>query len=235
MTLPPFQLPDDIQGCHALIEQLRVELHVANEHIAKLQSEADESRDAAARIEHLEHLLAQYQETIADQEQTIENLAADNALLKRSMFGSRRERFVDDPSQQLLFDPAALDSPEPEKENEQPPEPKKKRTSKGRQVRVFPEFLPREEQKIYLDPEDIPEEMRDNPNARRFFKKVGETLEMIPMQLKVVEQFQEVIALDLPDEKTMMAAAQRAVPLIQSFAGPSLWAYLTVSRFADHL
>ena len=25
------------------------------------------------------------------------------------------------------------------------------------------------------------------------------------------------------------------MPLIQSFAGPSLWAYLTVSRFADHL
>src|SRR5690606_13924205 len=101
-------------------------------------------RDAAASIGRLEDLVAQYQETIADQEQTIQNLAADNALLKRSLFGSRRERFVDDPSQQLLFDPASLDSPEPEKENEQLPEPKKKRTSKGRQARVFPEFLPRE-------------------------------------------------------------------------------------------
>ena len=78
--------------------------------------------------------------------------------------------------------------------------------------------------------------MRDNPNARRFFKKVGETLEMIPMQLKVIEQFQEVIALDQPDETTSDGRrSERPVPLIQSFAGPSLWAYLTVSRFADHL
>jgi transposase len=77
--------------------------------------------------------------------------------------------------------------------------------------------------------------MRNNPAARRFFKKVGETLEMTPMQLKVVEEFQEVIALDQPDQTTTMASARRPEPLIQSFAGPSLWAYLTVSRFADHL
>ena len=77
--------------------------------------------------------------------------------------------------------------------------------------------------------------MRDNPDVRRFFKKVGETLEMTPMQLKVVEQWQEVIALDRPDETTTMVAARRPAALIQSFAGPSLWAYLTVSRFADHL
>jgi len=49
---------------------------------------------------------------------------------------------------------------------------------------------------------------------------------MIPMQLKVIEQFQEVVALDRLDETTTMVAAKRPVPLIQSFAGPSLWAYL---------
>lgn len=56
-----------------------------------------------------------------------------------------------------------------------------------------------------------------------------------PMQFRVVEQFQEVIVLDRPDETTTMVTARRPAPLIQSFAGPSLWAYLTVSRFADHL
>ena len=121
------------------------------------------------------------------------------------MFGSRRERFADDPAQRLLFESTSSgspDSPQPDEEHEPPAEEKKKRTSKGRQARVFPDFLPREERKHYLDPEDIPEEMRDNPNARRFFKKVGETLEMIPMQLKVIEEFQEIIALDQPDETT---------------------------------
>jgi transposase len=223
MTSPRPELPADIESCHALIEQLQAELQAATE-----------ARDAAEQIAHLEALVAKYQETIADQQLTIENLAADNALLKRSLFGCRRERFTDDPAQTLLFDTTTPDTSQPDDEDEQLGQ-KKKRTSRGRQRRTFPEFLPREEQKHYLKPEDIPEEMRDNPDARRFFKKVGETLEMTPMQLKVVEQWQEVIALDLPDETTTMVGARRPAALIQSFAGPSLWAYLTVSRFADHL
>jgi len=234
MTSPRSELPDDLESCHALIEQLQTELQAATEQIATLQAAADEAQDSVEHIADLEALLAKYQETITDQQQTIENLAADNALLKRSLFGCRRERFTDDPAQTLLFDPTTSDTPEPDDEDEQPKK-KKKRTSKGRQPRVFPEFLPREEQKHYLNPADIPEEMRDNPDVRRFFKKVGETLEMTPMQLRVVEQFQEVIVVDRPDETTTMVAAKRPVPLIQSFAGPSLWAYLTVSRFADHL
>jgi transposase len=210
MTSLGVPLPDDLQSCQLLIQQLR------------------------GQLAQLEGLLARHQETIADQERTIENLAADNALLKRSLFGSRRERFADDPAQGLLFEAALLDSPPPADPQDQPPA-KKKRTSRGRQARVFPDFLPRQEQRHYLDLEDIPAELRDNPRARRFFKKVGETLELEPMRLVVIEQLQEVIALDLPDETTRIVSAKRPIPLIESFAGPSLWAYLTVSRFADHL
>lgn len=201
---------------------------------ARLLAAASQERDAEAHIAHLEALLAQSQERIAEQQQTIDNLAADNALLKRSIFGSRRERFTD-PAQTFLFDTATLDSPPPVEATSQAVEVKKKRTSKGRQRRVFPEFLPRHEQRHYLQEEDIPAHLRNHPGVRRFFKKVGESLEMIPMQLKVIEEFQEVIALDQPDETTTMIAARRPAALIQSFAGPSLWAYLTVSRFADHL
>lgn len=227
MTPSRPELPTDVDSCHALIEQLR----------AELQTAATEAAKAAGRIAQLETLVADQQEKITDQQQTIGQLSADNALLKRSLFGSRRERFRPHPDQLLLFDTTSPESPEPNDKPDPPTEgkPKRKRTSKGRQARVFPEFLPREEQRHYLNPEDIPEEMRDHPDARRFFKKVGETLEMIPMQLKVIEQLQEVIALDRPDETTTMAAAKRPASLIQSFAGPSLWAYLTVSRFADHL
>ena len=217
-----------------MIEQLRGELRAATEPTAKLQGATADSQDTSAHVAHLETLLAEHQETIAELQQTIENLAADNALLKRALFGCRRERFTDDPSQTFLFDTTTPEEPEPD-EAKEPPSEGKKKTSQGRQPRVFPEVLPREEQRYYLDEEDIPQEMRDNPNVRRFFKKVGQTLEMTPMQLKVVEQFQEVIVLDQPDETTTMIAAKRPTPLIQSFAGPSLWAYLTVSRFADHL
>ncbi len=220
-----------------MIKDLRLELRATREENAKLQLKAAQTRDAATEIGHLEEVIARQQETITEQEQTIENLAADNALLKRSLFGSRRERFTGDPdpAQTLLFDATSLDSPSSEEEIEPATPGKKQRTSQGRRARVFPELLPREEQRHYLDREAIPEPLRDNPHARRFFKKVGETLELVPMQLKVIEQFQEVIALDGPDETTTMVAARRPAALIQSFAGPSLWAYLTVSRFADHL
>jgi len=241
MASPAFELPNNLAGCHALIKQLHAQLQVASEQIEELTSLG--RQDAAARIAHLEALLTEHQETIADQQQTIKNLAADNALLKRSLFGPRRERFTDDPAQALLFDAETLEAasrpleePEAESESADPPDPaKKKRTSQGRQARVFPEFLPRDEERYPLQEEEIPEEMRNNPHARRFFKKVGERLEMVPMQLKVVERYQEVIALDQPGEATAMVSAKRPTPLIVSFVGPSVWAYLTVCRFADHL
>jgi transposase len=214
------ELPNDLARCHQLIEQQRAELQAAQE-----------------RVAHLEALLAEHKQTIADQQQTITNLAADNKLLKRNLFGSRRERY-EDPTQGLLFDFKLLKPETPEDASDkdgQKSTPRGKRTGKGRQRRVFPDFLARDEEKHYLNEADIPEEMRNNPNVRRFFKKVGERLELIPMQLKVIEQYQEVMVLDQPDETATMVSANRPPSLIQSFAGPSVLAYLTVSRFADHL
>ena len=115
MTSPRPELPNDITGCHVLIGQLRAERRQAEEHIAQLQSAG---RDAASRISHLEALLAEYQETIATHQQTIEHLTADNKLLKRSLFGSRRERY-EDPSQALLFDVKALKQETPQ--DDEPP------------------------------------------------------------------------------------------------------------------
>lgn len=236
MTSSVPELPNDIDGCHILIRQLFAEKEQWREQAEKNLSEA---REANLRAANLEAQVAGYQETVTTLRQTMENLQADNKLLTRSLFGSRRERYVEDPSQILLFDFKALrdEAAEPESVtvDSESTEPKKKRTSQGRQRRVFPDFLPREEQKHELKDEDIPEEMRDNPNARRFFKKISEQIEIIPMQLKVVEQYQEVMVLDQPDETTTIISARRPPALIQAFVGPSFLAYLTVSRFADHL
>ena len=75
-------------------------------------------------------------------------------------------------------------------------------------------FLPREEERHPLNEAEIPEAMRRPPHARRFFKKVGEQLELIPMQLKVVEQYQEVMVLDQADETTKVVSAKRPPSLI---------------------
>jgi len=130
LTSPRGKLPGDIKRCHALIKDLRAELRSTRTENVKLQADVEKSRDAATEIGHLEELIARQQETISEQEQTIENLAADNALLKRSLFGSRRERFTGDPdpAQTLLFDATSLDSPSSEDASEPATPDKKKRT-----------------------------------------------------------------------------------------------------------
>lgn len=86
-----------------------------------------------------------------------------------------------------------------------------------------------------LREEAIPEALRDDPSAKRFFKKTGEQLEFEPPKLHVVEHYQEVIAREEASGETTMLTAPKPPQLIDAFAGPSLLAYLTASRFADHL
>ncbi len=224
MTSHDSEHPQDLAACQALIDQLQ-----------------QGRQGDAERIAQLEAMLAQHQETVADQQQTIENLHADNKLLKRSLFGSRRERYVNDPAQQLLFDSTVAGEDTPS-EQADPPEQdaeqavrQTKRTSQGRRRRVFPDFLPREQERHPLKEDEIPEELRNNPAARRFYKKAGERLELNPARLKVIEVYQEMIAVDQPNGETTMVTAAKPPQLINAFTGPSIWAYLTVSRFADHL
>ena len=127
----------------------------------------------------------------------------DVALLKRSLFGPRRERF-ENPDQRLLFDFTEVGESSDEVGNEEdaPPEdpddspPSSRRQGRGR--RVIPECLPRVERFRELDDEDIPEELRGQP-GRRFFKKAGEWIEWQPSKLFVVEEYVEVLAIDNED------------------------------------
>ncbi|MBN2255832.1 MAG: hypothetical protein JW736_08995, partial [Deltaproteobacteria bacterium] len=184
----------------------------------------------------MENQLAEQDQTIEEQQTTIDRLHADLKLLKRTVFGSRRERYVDDPQQGFLFDTTEVGGAKKEnsadQETEQPSIPKRRRTSKGRGRRVFPEFFPRTSVYHELTDEEIPEDLRNDPSAKRFFKKTSERLELTPAKLEIIEEYQEVIARDEPTGETTMLTAPKPAPLIDSYAGPGLLAYLTVSRFA---
>ena len=82
------KLPGDIKRCHALIKDLRAELRATRMENAKLQADVERSRDAAREIGHLEELIARQQETISEQELTIETLAA--ASSKPAITSARR-------------------------------------------------------------------------------------------------------------------------------------------------
>lgn len=199
------ELPQDIEACHALIGRLE-----------------EEQRQQA--------------HTIDEQQATIDRLSADMALLKRALFGSRRERFRDDPDQQYLFESEEVKTEETAPTaNTEEEETKSRRTSKGRRRRVFPESLPRKAIRHELNEEDIPEDLRDDPTAKRFFKKTSEELEFVPPSVYVIEHYQEVIVRDEETGETTMVTARRPPQLIDAYTGPGFWAYLTASRFADHL
>jgi len=115
--------------------------------------------------------------------------------------------------------------------------PKPPRTSNGRRPRRLDPGIPRE--KVYhpLDPKDVPAEIWNHPHAKRFFRLVREELELPQRQLRILEHYQEVIVLEDPSTlNTTMETATVPEPLLERcYAGPSLLAYLAVSRFADHL
>jgi transposase len=177
----------------------------------------------AGRIEELE---ARVDELTA----RIDELMAETASLKRQLYGSRRERFVPQrPDEDPLPPAPTLESATAE--------PRPPRTSPGRRPRTIDPSIPRE--KVYhpLREEDVPAEIWHHPRARRFFRFVREELELPQRRLRVIEHYQEVIVMDDDEtaQSTMLVAGVPEPLLDRCYVGPSLLAYLAVSRFADHI
>jgi transposase len=214
----PDKFPDSLQACHALLGEQTKQL---------------------AQQQELADLL---QKTLDDKEELIDKLQVEVKLLKRTLFGSRRERFVaDDPNQTYLFGEANLqgggeNEGESETENdEQDTPPRAPRTSKGRGRRVFPDTIPRRRVDHRLADDELPEDL-DDRDVRRFFKKTREELEYIPASLVVVEHFQEILALENPlGETEMLSATLPASLLERCYVGPSVLAMIATNHFADHL
>jgi len=207
--MSPAELPTTLEACHTLILQ-----------------QAEMNQQQAAVID--------------EQQEIIDRLQDDMKLLKRALFGNRRERFTaDDPGQLYLFGgEAALNQDDSDQAGDDSAEGVKspsKRRSRGRGRRVFPEFFARERQEHPLGDDEIPADLKDDPAAKRFFKKVREELEFIPGRLVVIEHFKEVIAKEDEAGETQMITATEPPRLIDScYAGASLLALITTHRFSDH-
>lgn len=204
--------------------------------------------------------------------ETIDELRARVARLERELYGSRRERFIDDepepgedadgarlaatpidpplrsedrspPSGESSPDDTAPASPTPNdlpalsSDDLEPRPTTPRRSSAGRGARVFPPNTTRVPVYHPLEESKIPSAVLRHPHARRFYRFVREEIELPQRQVRILEHYQEVIAVDnLREVNTTMIAAPLPEPLMERcFAGNSLLAYLAVSRFADHL
>lgn len=228
--MPEPALPNTLAECHAWMKEM------AQVHAQQQATLANQQ----AIIEQQQATIAEQQATIDDQQTLLKALQKDVALLKRSLFGHRRERY-EDPAQRLLFEFAELGDPDGEgseesgdADDEDSERKKPQSRRRGRVRRVIPDCLPRVERFRELNEDDIPEELRGLP-GRRFYKKASEWIEWQAPQLFVVEEYVEVLAIDNEDatETTMISAAKEP-RILNCFVGPAMLAYFVTSRFADH-
>lgn len=145
-------------------------------------------------------------ETIERLELRIDQLSRDVTTLKRELYGSRRERFVSptqedsppttppagDPLPEQPIPPIAASDPAP---------PPLRRTSQGRRQRVLDATIPRENILHRLQEQDVPPELWNHPQARRFFRFVREEVELQRASVRVYEHYQEVLVVD-DDKRT---------------------------------
>jgi transposase len=194
-----------------------------------------------AQLAERDAVIAVQQEQLHAQREVLESLANEVKLLKRALFGNRRERFVHDPSQRTLFESQWL-GPEPseghagaEDGDGQPSSSRRRRGGKRGRI-VIPESLPRKQVVHPLREEDLPEHLRGRADLRRFRKPVGQYVEWVEASAYVVEEFVEVLAADNTDATaTEMHAASRPPRILDCYVGPGLLAGIATERFADFL
>lgn len=188
-----------------------------------------------AREAQLTTALSQATQTIEQQRELLDKMKHEMALLKRCLFGSRRERFgEDDPRQQLLFGASALpaDSPAPHSglpEIEDQPQSKKR--GHGRQR--MPQFLPRETIEHTLGEAELGCPCCGE-QRQKISQVVSEQLEHVPASLFVREHVQVTYACKKCQEQ-VVTAPKPPQPIDKGVAGPGLLAHVIVNKYVRHL
>jgi transposase len=239
------RLPDDPHEYQQFLEDLlrsndelrqqaeiaQQQAEIAQQHIKTAQQQVE---DAERRVEELRRVLDQ---TAADYDQLKEEhteLAETLALLRRYVFGQRRERFIDAPGQGHLFDipeiiaesepvaPASLDGAAPK-----PPtathSPRRTRLDHLTHIRI---------------PHDVPECEKTCSCCGGPKTLIGEDesreLDFIPAKMEVkVHVLPKYACPKCRDGVVSPPVPPKPVPA--GIAGAGLVSFVVVSKFADHL
>jgi transposase len=238
MSVAPL-IPDDPEQSPQLLldlrrrnDELRQQVEDAGRQAAVAQRQAE---DARRRIDELQRVL---EATAADYKQLQEKhaeLAETLALLRRYVFGPRRERHLDDPDQGHLFDlhdtaveletiaPTEPDTTAPG----QPPQAKRPRR------RTSFDHLPH----IRVE-HDLPESDKTCSCCGGAKQRIGEdlsrVLDFLPAKFEVtVHVLPKYACPKCRDGVASPPVPPKPIP--GGIAGPGLVAHVLVSKFADHL
>jgi transposase len=225
------QLPDDPAECRRLLEDLLSRNDGLRQQAETAGQRAD---DARRRIDELERVLDQTAAQYDRLKQEHAELEETLALLRRYLFGRRRERFLDDPGQGHLFDiPEFLVGPEPAA-----PTP----ADDGAQPRPKAARPPRRTRLDHLEhirvDHDLSEPEKTCSCCGRPMRRIGEDesreLEFVPARLHVnVHILPKYACPTCRDGVASPAVPPKPIP--GGIAGPGLVAFVVVSKFADHL
>jgi len=226
------RLPDDPEQCQRLLHDLLSRNDELRRQAEDAQRQAEEAR---RRIDELQRVL---DATAADYSQLQEKhaeLAETLALLRRYVFGPRRERLPDDPGQGHLFDlhdtvlemeAAAAAEPDAAGPGERP------RAARPR-GRTSLDHLPHNRIE-----HDLPEAEKTCPCCGGAKRRIGEDLsrelEFTPAKLEVnVHVLPKYACPKCHDGVASPPVPPKPIP--GGIAGPGLVAYVLVGKFSDHL
>jgi transposase len=187
-----------------------------------------------ARDAQLTAELAEASKTLVEQQQQLEKLGHELSMMKRMLYGSRRERFrSDDPRQQTLFevtDGGAQPFDEKAAENEVGGEKKKHR---GHGRRPLPQFLPRKRVEYPLPPSELgcP---GCGQSRQKISQEVSEQLEYVPASLFVIEHVQFTYACPCCQEH-VATGAKPPQPIPKGIPGPGFLAHVIADKYFRHL
>ncbi|MEM6944549.1 MAG: IS66 family transposase [Pseudomonadota bacterium] len=177
--------------------------------------------DAIARLDELHGKLD-------EKDQTIEELRAELEILKRHVFGRRREKV--DPNQLRLF--AGDDVTEQEIEEASAPAEPKKRKKKGHGRGILPEHLPRETIEL-----DVPEAERTCADCGAPMKRIGEEIteraHVIPARLVVKRYVRPKYA--CPEGHGVRTASLPDGVIAGGKYEASVYGHVVAAKYQDHL
>ena len=228
-------LPDDPAECRRLLDdllrrndQLRRQAEAERQRAEAERQRAEEARrrlDELGRV--LDRTAADYDRLKREHDELAETLA----LLRRYLFGPRRERRVDDPGQGHLFDLPA--EPEP---------PSLGPTADGPPPRPRPDRSPRRARLDHLPHVRIEHDLTEPEKTcagcgvpkRRIGEDESRELEYLPARLEVRVHVLPKYA--CPRCRDGVASPPvPAKPIPGGIAGPGLVSFVLVGKFADHL
>lgn len=187
--------------------------------------------------EHLQRVNREQQLTITALQEQQEVLTEQMALLKKALFSPRRERYIPDPNQKLLFQPEPLDNDEPlppeEVEDDQPPARKKGR--KKRKRFEFPQCLPVRRIEHPLSEEELL--CPCGCGERKVIsEEITRQLEYEPPQAYVAEHVRYTYGCPASRAGELIVTSEKGANINEKGVfGPSTIAWLAQSKFERHL